>query len=121
MKHISHFDANNIHAYARSKFFLTLEFKWLHHKSFNSNKYGSNSLDGCVLAVDLEYPKELCELQNDYPLAPEKEKLKKENLSNYQLKIANFYNTHIGNVKKLAPIFLIKKGMCFIMKTYEFV
>ena len=68
MKHISHFDANNIYAYA----VVTLEFKWLHHKSFNSNKYGSNILHGCVLAADLEYPKELCELHNGYTLAPEK-------------------------------------------------
>ena len=30
-------------------------------------------------------------------------------LSIYQLKIANFYNIPIGNVKKLVPNFLIKK------------
>ena len=33
------------------------------------NKY--NSSKGCVLEVDLEYPKELPELHNDYPLAPD--------------------------------------------------
>ena len=37
-----------------------------------------------VLEVDLEYPKELCELDNDYPLAPGKIKIKREVLSNYQ-------------------------------------
>ena len=26
----------------------------------------------CILEVDLEYPKELHDLHNDYPLAPEK-------------------------------------------------
>ena len=36
-------------------------------KKFGSNKY-SNSFKGCVLEVDLEYPKELCKLHNDYPL-----------------------------------------------------
>ena len=28
-------------------------------------------MKGCVLEVDLEYPKELRELHNDYPLAPD--------------------------------------------------
>ena len=30
------------------------------------------SLKGCLLEVDLEYLKELCELHNGYPLATEK-------------------------------------------------
>ena len=39
-------------------------------------------------------------------------------LTSYQLDITDFYNTPIGHVKKLVPnFFLIKKGMCFIMKT----
>ena len=33
------------------------------------NKAISHSSRGCVLEVDLEYPKELGELYNDYPLA----------------------------------------------------
>ena len=53
----------------------------------------------------------------NYPLAPDKIKIKKEVLSNYQLKIADFQNISIGNVKKVVPIFLIKKSMCLIMKT----
>ena len=53
---------------------------------------------------NLEYPKELCELHNDYSLAPDKIEIKREMLSNYQIKIADFYNIPIGNVKKLVPI-----------------
>ena len=41
-------------------------------KMFNLNKYTSNSSKVCIIEVDLEYPKELRELHNDYPLAPEK-------------------------------------------------
>ena len=51
------------------------------------NEYTSNSSKGCVLEIDLEYPKELRELQNDYPLAPDKIEIKREMLSDYQLKI----------------------------------
>ena len=80
-------------------------------KEFHLNKYISNSSKGCVLEVDLEYPKELRELHNDYPLAPDKIEIKREMLSNYQLKIADHYNLPIGNVKKLLPNFLITKNM----------
>ena len=50
---------------------------------------------------DPEYPKDLCELHNDYPLALDKIETKTEMLSDYQLKIAILYNILIGNVKNL--------------------
>ena len=64
------------------------------------NKYSSNNSKGCVLEVDLEYTKELRELCNDYPLATDKIKIKREMLSAYQLKIADLYNIPITNIKK---------------------
>ena len=73
------------------------------------NKHASNSSKGCVLKVDLEYPKELSELHIDYPLAPYKIEIKREMLSNYQLNIADLYNIPIGNVKKLVPNFFDKE------------
>ena len=51
------------------KLLPTSEFKWIDLKEFDQNRYNSNSSKGCVLEVDLEYPKELCELHKDYPLA----------------------------------------------------
>ena len=94
-----------------SKFLPTSGFKWIDPKEFNLNKYTSNSSEGCVLKVDLEYPKELRELHNDYPLAPDKIGIKKEMLPDYQLKIADLYNIPIGNVKKLVPNFF-DKNIC---------
>ena len=61
------------------------------------------------LEVDLECPKELHQLHNDYPLAPDKIEIKEEMLSNYQLQIADFYDIPIGNVKKLVPNFFVKE------------
>ena len=52
------------------KFLSTSAFKWLDSAEFN--KYTSNSSKGCVLEVDLEYPKELQKLHNYYPLVPDK-------------------------------------------------
>ena len=69
------------------------------------NKYTNNSSKRCVLEVDIEYPKELKELHNDYPLVLEKIEMKKEMFSNYQLKIDNLYNILIVTVKKLVPNF----------------
>ena len=74
------------------------------------NKYTSNNFKGCVLEVDLEYPKELRELHNDFPLTPDKIEIKREMLSEYQLKIADLYNIPIGNVKKLLPNFIDKES-----------
>ena len=76
---------------------------------FDLNKYTSNSSKGCVLEVDREYPKELRQLQNDYPLALDKIEIKREVLSDYQLKIPDLYNIPISNVKKLAPNFFDKE------------
>ena len=53
-----------------SKFLQTSGFRWIDSKEFDLNKYTSNSLKGCVLEVEVEYPIELSELHNDYPLAP---------------------------------------------------
>ena len=82
-------DENNLHGYAMSKFIPTSRFKRMDSKEFDLNKYTSNSSKRYVFKVDLEYPKELYKLHNDYPLAPEKIEIKIEMLSEYQLKITN--------------------------------
>ena len=100
------------------KFCLTSRFKWIDYKEFDSNKYSSNRSAGCVLQVDFRYPKQLSELRNDYPLAPDKININREMLPKYQLMISDLYNIAIGIVKKLVPNFFC---MCFIMKTCSLV
>ena len=108
-KHIIYLDANNFYGYAMSKVFPTSGFKWIDPKEFDLNKYTSNISKGCVLKVDLEYPKELRELHSHYPLAPNKIEIIREALSDYQLKMTDHYNIPIGTVKKLAPNFFNNK------------
>ena len=72
-KHVIYLDANKLYGYAMSKFL----FRNFLPKEFDLNKYTSNSSKGCVLEVDFEYPKELHELQNDYPLAADKIEIKR--------------------------------------------
>ena len=89
-----------------SKFLTKRGFKWIDPKEFDLPKYTIYNSKGCVLEVDLEYPKELYpikKLYNDYPLAPNKIEIKRERLSDYQLKIADLYNVPIDNVIKLVP------------------
>ena len=40
-------------------------------------KYKTNGKKGLILEVDLEHPRELHDLDNDYPVAPEKAKVSK--------------------------------------------
>ena len=92
-----------------SKFPPTSRPKWIDPRKFDSNKYSSNSSKRCILEADFNCPKELSELHNDYPLAPDKIEIKKEILFSYQLKISDFYKIPIGNVKKLMPNIFYKK------------
>ena len=50
-----------------SNFLQASGFKWIDPKDFDLNKCTSNSLKGSVLEVNLEYPKWLRELRNNYP------------------------------------------------------
>ena len=102
-----------------SKFLPTSGLKWIDPKEFDLNEYTSNSSKGCVLKVDLEYPKELHELHNDYPLAPDKMKIRREMLSEYQLKIADFYNIPIGKVKQLVPNLFDKERYLIHYENYQ--
>ena len=109
LKHTIHLDANNLCDYAMSEFLPTSEFKWIDPKEFDLNQYISNRSKGCALKVDLEYPKELWELNNDYLLASDKIEIKREMLSEYQLKITDLSNFPIGNFEKLVPNIFVEE------------
>ena len=80
-KHIINLDANNLYGYAMSKFLPASGFKWIDPKESALFKYTSYSSKECVLEVDLEQPKALHELHNDYALAQDKKEIKRELLS----------------------------------------
>ena len=81
------------------KFLPTSESKRIDPKEFDLNEYTSNSSKECVLEVDLEYLKELNKLDNDDPLDPDKIEIKREMLSDYQLKIFDLYKFLLGTFK----------------------
>ena len=56
-KHIIYLDENNLYGYIMPKFLPPSGFKQIDPKEFELNNYTINSSKGCVLKVDLEYPK----------------------------------------------------------------
>ena len=80
------------------------KFEWLKNiDEFDVMSINEKSDIGYILEVDLEYPKELHELHNDYPLAPEKLAVSSDMLSKYCKRIADKYKIKVRNVKKLIP------------------
>ena len=73
-KYITYLDANNLYGWVMSQYLPYSGFKWLNKKEseFCLNSIRENSSIGYMLEVNLEYPSELHDLHNDYPLAPEK-------------------------------------------------
>ena len=101
-KYILYLNENNLDGWAISGYLLYGGFKWLKDvDNFNVSSINENSSTDYILEVHLEYPEELCELHNDYPLAPEKFAIPYEMLSNYCKKIVDEYGIKIGDVKKL--------------------
>ena len=105
-KYIMYLDANNLYGWAMSQCLPTGGFRWMTEKQINNidlAKYKDDSKKGLILEVDLEYPKKLHNLHNDYPLGPEKVKVTKDMLSKYCNKITSKYNISTGLVQKLIP------------------
>ena len=77
------------------------ESNWLKNvNELDVNSINEKSDAGYFLEVDLEYPDELHELHNDYPLAPEKFAVTNDMLSKYCKKIADKHDIKVGDVKK---------------------
>ena len=111
-KYITYLDANNLYGWAMSQYLPTGGFEWMSDKEIKRidlGKYKADGKKGLILEVDLEYPQELHDLHNDYPLAPEKTKVSTGMLSNYCKRIADKYNISIGQVNKLIPTLRDKK------------
>ena len=69
--------------------------------NFDVNSISENSSTGYFPEVDPEYPDELHELHNDYPLAPENLAILYDILPHYCKKIADEYRAKVGGVMKL--------------------
>ena len=73
-KYIMYLDANKVYGWAMSRYLPTGRFKWMKREKIDKidlGKHNEKSKKGLVLEVDLEYPKQLHDDLNDYPLCAE--------------------------------------------------
>ena len=111
-KYIMYLDANNLYGWAMSQYLPTGNFKWMSNKEIKQidlGKYKADGKKGLILDVDLEYPRELHDMHNDYPICPERVKVSNDMLSGYCKKIVEKYKISIGLVSKLIPMLRDKK------------
>ena len=87
-KYLAYLDANNLYGWAMMKPLPVGDFKWMEERELEHWEDFP-----CILEVDLEYPKDLHDLHNDYPIAPHVEKL----LPNLWDKVS--YVVHYKNLK----------------------
>ena len=112
-KYIQYLDANNLYGAAMSMKLPTSGFKWMNDKELSVWEKIP-----CILEVDLEYPKELHDLHNDYPLAPERINCGKVEKVIPNLRNKKKYIIHYKNLKQYLDLGLkltcIHRGIKFV-------
>jgi hypothetical protein len=104
---IAYFDANNLYGYAMSQPLPLNGFHWV-EKEFWPKAEEWLELEpdnpfGYVVECDLQYPDQLHELHNEYPLAPERVNIETEMLSAKQIQIRLHYSINHNHSTKLVP------------------
>ena len=120
-KFLVYLDANNLYGWAISKPLPTKGFKWMTEHELQDWKNHS-----CILEVELEYPKKLHDLHNEYPLAPERIKVNNVEKLIPNLNDKEKYVLHHDNLKQYESLGLkitkIHRGIKFEespwLKTY---
>ena len=94
-KYIQYLDANNLYGWAMSEPLPINGFAWMKEAELKNWKEHP-----CILEVDLEYPLELHDLHDDYPLAPEKVKIDKVEKLIPKLENKRKYVVHCRSLKQ---------------------
>ena len=103
--HILYLDANNLYGWAMSQPLPTGGFQWVDdcdRLAGAITEHPADSREGYILEVDLEYPEELHNAHNAYPLAPERMVVQKEWMSEYQHGLLGVWVAP-AEVEKLVP------------------
>ena len=112
-KYIMYLDANSLYGWAMTQYLPVGGFKWEKPDNFDETSImmlGDCDEKGYIFEVDLEYPKKLHDLHNDYPLAVEKFKVSANMLSDHAKNILETIDSkHDETTEKLCGNFLNKE------------
>ena len=103
--YITYMEANNLYGWAMSQPLPKKGFHWKRVMPTEEQKMKMkwNSKKGWIKEVNLEYPEELHEAHNYYPLAPEKKTIKLHQMSSeYQRRLMADLDLTMPNAEKLA-------------------
>ena len=98
---LQYLDSNNLYGWAMSQYLPTGGFQWVNYTDQILDTPADSST-GFILEVDLDYPTSLHQQHNDYPLAPEKMKVSKDQMSPYQKMLIDGLGVSIS-CEKLVP------------------
>ena len=110
--YIKYLDMNNLYGKAMSEYLPYGGFKWVKVNNKVINRILNRSADssyGYFLEVDLDYPEELHDSHKDFPMAPEKIKIKEELFSPYSRENAKKFDIKTGTINKLVPNIMAKE------------
>ncbi len=116
--YITYLDANNLYGWAMVQTLPKGGYEWV-EKKWNAQKvlnYDVDSKHGYILEVDLDYPKKLHDLHNDYPLAPESTCYQP---SPFMKDLMDELNTKQSKVNKLIPNLCNKKKYVLHIRTLK--
>ncbi|GBN22793.1 hypothetical protein AVEN_104505-1 [Araneus ventricosus] len=91
-KNFTYLDGNNLNGWTMSQPLPVNNFEWLSPEEISLHlifQTPDDATTGCILEVDMEYPSELHDLHNNYPLAPERMTIEPNMLSRVDRK--NFF------------------------------
>ena len=120
--YIMYLDANNLYGEAMTNKLPTGGFKSITGLDTNDIiNYDANGDKGLFIKCDLEYPIELHDLHNNYPLAPESRNIQENELSDYQLNQIKIHKEkHNDKIKKLVPNLYDKIGYVCHIKNLQY-
>lgn len=119
---IHYVDANNLYGASMSKPLPVGNFRWLEKKDIESLNIYDLDADGdtCyILEVDLDYPREIHDWHNDYPLAVERKAVQESQLSNYNRNFLEKTGKKFLSSMKLCPDLTNKRKYTMSLKNLQ--
>jgi hypothetical protein len=120
--YIMYLDANNLYGWSMVQKLPCSNFRWMTRAEIDVMDWSQVNPEGCtgyVLEVDLEYPQELHDSHNDYPLAPERLQVNDSMLSDYCSGLKQSLNVMSGSTQKLVPNLMNKQKYKLHLKNLQ--